>query len=510
MKAGRIIFVLLLQVAVLASCRRAAPNAGTATLNIAIEFPSTPSATKADVTEIPASAAENAVHELALWVFNHETQELVAPPIITSAAADLPTVGGVRKYAIPLTKEFILARPNVDVFVLVNGSTVGLTLGETSSWEDLNNAVFGGNDYFDPSNPTQTVPATGLPMSGVGMDMPLSGEEPMLTIPTISVGRAVSKLRYFFSQMYTEDNTEEEFSVQKVVLNGYQIPANEYVFSAGDYRIVPDSYVGASMETLWPEGVALGATDTPERYSYAGQDGPTYDKIIADGIAKGDISDLGTYYLRESDKKLSGTIYYTITKKGQNGEPDVDEAKTLPFEMDAPGDFARNHTWTLYGYFISNRTLLLAVNVMSWDKNNYTIEFSTAALQVTQKFTVDKSSASIVPVQGQKDHYNVFLDLEKPARGYLYVTTPQNGKLAIIPEGSVSSLAAFDVNPKEAPINPSLNGGRIDITIDRVRPYTGDPTGKTITLTFKAYTPDGEREISGSSECIDQVYHFYL
>ena len=48
------------------------------------------------------------------------------------------------------------------------------------------------------------------------------------------------------------------------------------------------------------------------------------------------------------------------------------------------------------------------------------------------------------------------------------------------------------------------------ITIDRNQDYSGDPSGKTITLSFKAYTPDGDREISGASECIDQVYHFYL
>ena len=36
--------------------------------------------------------------------------------------------------------------------------------------------------------------------------------------------------------------------------------------------------------------------------------------------------------------------------------------------------FARNHTWTVYGYFISNRTLQLAVTALPWDKNNYTIE----------------------------------------------------------------------------------------------------------------------------------------
>ncbi|MBQ4389427.1 MAG: hypothetical protein II824_05595 [Bacteroidales bacterium] len=483
-------------------------------LKIAISFPESTALSKADAGEVPASLEENAIKDLSIWVFNHETKEKVTEPFITSSAADLPSAGGVRKYALPVDRTFLLTRPNVDVFVLVNQSSINTTVNASSAWTDLNNAIFGGNSYFSPETPVKAVPGNGLPMSGVGLNLPVTGEEPSLSVTNISVSRAVSKLRYIFSQMYTEDNTEEEYSIQKVVLDGNQIPVEEYVFSSSKSRIVPSNYVSASMTTTWPSGTTLSSCDAPEIYSYAGQDGPSYENLIADGISRGRLTDLGTFYLRESDKALTGTVYYTITKKGQNGNPDVVEEKTLPFSMAAPGDFARNHTWTVYGYFISNRTLQMAVSVLPWDKNNYTIEFSTASLQVTQKFTVDENSATVVKTD-VKDHYNVFLDANRAAHGYLYVTTPQGGKLEIIKEGAVSDLEAFSVtvsgsSSAEATINPSLNGGRIDITIDRNRSYTGDTSGKTITLSFKAFTPDGDREISGASECIDQVYHFYL
>lgn len=478
-------------------------------LSIVIDFPEDAFVAKADVGEVPASLEENAIKELAIWVFNHNTKEKVTEPFITNSSADLPSAGGVRKYALPVDRNFLLTRPNVDVFVLINQSSINATVSVNSSWADLNTAIFGGNGYFSPETPVKTVPGNGLPMSGVGLDLKVTGEEPSLSVTNISVSRAVSKLRYIFSQMYTEDNTEEEYSIQKVVLDGNQIPVEEYVFSSGKSRIVPDNYVSGSMTTPWPDGTALASCDAPEIYSYAGQDGPSYENLITDGISRGRLTDLGTFYLRESDKALTGTVYYTITKKGQNGDPDIVEEKTLPFSMAAPGDFARNHTWTVYGYFISNRTLQLAVSVLPWDKNNYTIEFSTASLQVTQKFTVEDGSATIVTTD-VKDHYNVFLDPQKAARGYLYVITPQGGKLEIIKEGAASDLDAFTVTPQEATINPSLNGGRIDITIDRNRAYEGSTSGKTITLTFKAYTPDGDREISGASECVDQIYHFYL
>lgn len=511
----RVLIGFLLPLAFLTGCRLIDDPSGVevAEISISVEFPpETNLPSKAEVGEVPASTAENAIHDLAIWVFrttgNHES--VVDPLFIDDNSSDLPSAGGVRKYALPVKdRQYLSGRTPVDVFVLVNRKSIASTLNEDSGWAEVKGAAFGGDKLFSPKDPITAVPSTGLPMSGVSMGVDVTGEEPFLKVPTVSVGRAVSKLRYVFSQMLTEDNTEEEFAIRKVVLSGGQIPMEEYVFSSGACNILPGNYVSASMETPWPDGMELASTDSPELYSYAGQDGPTYENLISDGISGSKLSLLGTYYLRESDKALSGEVHYTIVRKGKDGNPDVSTDKVLPFSMDAPGDFARNHTWTVYGYFISNRTLQLGVSVLPWDKNHYTIEFSTASLQVTRKFTVDEGSATVVATD-VKDHYNVFLDANKAAKGYLYVTTPQGGRLEVIPQGSTADLEAFSVTPAEATIDPSLNAGRIDISIDRNRSYTGDPSGKTITLSFKAYTPDGDREISGASECIDQVYHFYL
>ena len=502
---------LLLPVVFLASCNLIYDQPGENTcseLSIAIEFPENfVPETRATVGEVPAEADENKITDLAIWVFysTGDKAHQKIGSILVKDAEDLPSAGGVRKYAIQVDQAFMLERPKVDVFVLVNRASIGSNLTEDSTWNEVNDAMFGGDSYFSPKVPVSAVPDKGLPMSGVGKGLTVGGEEPFLKIPTIKLGRAVSKLRFVFSQMYTEGNDpeSEEYAIERVVLNGSQIPMREYVFSSDACRIEQNNYVSAAMEILWPNTLDLKCSEAPEIYSYAGQDGPSYDQLIKDGIKGNHLSHLGTYYLRETDKALSGTVYYSITKEG------VTQDKELDFHMAAPGDFARNHTWTVYGYFISNRTLQLAVTALPWDKNNYTIEFSTASLQVTQKFIVEENSATIVPTD-IKDHYNVFLDANRAAKGHLYVTTPQGGKLVIIKDGAIGDTDAFTVEPGEALINPSKNGGRIDITIDRNRDYSGNPTGKTITLTFKAFTPDGEREIDGATECVDQVYHFYL
>lgn len=495
----------MLPVVLLTACRADTPAVEeTPALSITVEFPEFPIPSKADEGEVPASVEENAIYDLKIWVFNTITHDLVAQ-FETVTAADFPSGGGVRKYALPVSRAFSISKPKVDVFVMANSESVGSTLSATSTWGDLYSATFGTDTYFSPANPIHVVPGHGLPMSGLCRSMTVSGEEPSLSIATVSLSRAVSKLRYVFCQTQSDNNDEgESVSVEKIVLNGNQIPQNEYLFSESGYRIIPADYVSTAMETLWPAGVTMASSEAPEAYSYAGQDGPSYENLINSAIAAGELTDCGTTYLRESDKALSGYIYYSVTKDN------VTENKVMPFSMAAPGDFSRNHTWTLYGYFISNRTLQLAVSVLPWDKNNYTISFDESSLQVTQKLTVDPTSANVVAVQGMKDHYNVFLDSHRAARAYLYVTTPQGGRLEVIPEGSAADLEAFIVSPASATIDPSHNSGRIDITIDRNPSYVGDPTGKTITLGFRAFTPDGEREISGASECIDQIYHFYL
>lgn len=476
-------------------------------LGVTIEFPLTPMS-KANVGEVPASEAENTIYDLIIWVFNNDTHDLEAS---YETSTDFPEGGGVRKYSLVVKPAFAEAKPDVDVFVLINSDAFGTNINLGSSWGDVYNAVFGGDEFFspDPDNLRRSVPNKGLPMSGASLGLKIDGEEPSFTLPSLSVGRAVSKLRYLFCQMLTENNTEESFAIQKVVLDGGQIPSAEYVFSENlDCRIATSTspvYDPREITTLWPDGKALEMNDTPELFSYAGQDGPTYEAMITQAVQDHKITDMGTLYLRESDKALTGTVYYSITKKGQNGDPDVTTEKQLPFSMAAPGDFARNHTWYLYGYFISNRTLQLAVNALPWDKNNYTIRFDQSTLQVTQKFTVDPASATVVRI-GQSNEYNVFLDPNKPAKGYIYVTTPQGGTLEITPVGDAPDVAAFTVSPEQATIDPTYNSGRIDITIDRKE---SGVSGKTITLSFEAYTPD-ERKIAGASECIDQIYHFHL
>ena len=209
MKGLRFILLLFLMCLV-AGCSREILTAPPA-LDITLEFPA-PVPTKA---EVPASAEESAVHDIKIWVFHHSTHALVASLELDagSLADDFPQAGSVKRYSLPVSWDFALERPRptVDVFVLANNATIADYLNAPlyakkgnghgiSDYNTVSNAFFGGS-VFSPDAKTASVPDSGLPMSGVGTNLSIGGEEPSLSISSISLTRAVSKLRFIFCQM---------------------------------------------------------------------------------------------------------------------------------------------------------------------------------------------------------------------------------------------------------------------------------------------------------------------
>ena len=77
--------------------------------------------------------------------------------------------------------------------------------------------------------------------------------------------------------------------------------------------------------------------------------------------AQPQLSQVGPYYLRESDKKLEGTIYYTV-----EGIAEPMEAK---FHMRENGDFERNHSWIVYAYYEGLSGMqVVTVDVTPWEE----------------------------------------------------------------------------------------------------------------------------------------------
>jgi hypothetical protein len=223
------------------------------------------------------------------------------------------------------------------------------------------------DDYYGLTELVTAAPAEGLPMSGVLKNQPVYGEAPVLRIGTsehiakLQLVRAVSKMRFIFSKA-----DDRNYVVNNISLDGRTMPTQEYLFLDGaypTYRLKVKKVNGETVYEEAPTTLIKNATEInkcvdPSVYAYVSGDGREYETKINTAVSESEVSDLGRFYLRESDKMLTGTISYTV---------DNQVKPVATFSMKTKGDFSRNHTWIVYAYFMNGNLLNVnMVDVKSW------------------------------------------------------------------------------------------------------------------------------------------------
>lgn len=354
-------------------------------LKIYVFAPNNPIVTRGDEGDVNASEAENKIHNLRVWVFEHHKDaqgnslqddgKFVGH--INLNNVDISSSGST--VTMELNDNFGTSEvlPHVDVYVAANVTTAncGISLSATTTRDQLEAALIDQN-YFGVSNLIKSVPADGLPMSGVLKNQKITGSSPVYQVSTESgslanarLVRAVSKLRFIFSKSLSNPDV---VTVNGISLDANVLPTQEYLFLENDYDLsttqkwhVGTSYnVSAVPLVSAVAGTEIKSNESPTSYSYQeGMTGQAYENLINQGVAEGKLSDLGTFYLRESDLALTGTIGYSIKKPGS----ETPTTSTPAFAMKANGDFSRNHTWIVYAYFISSGDLIMGmVEIKNW------------------------------------------------------------------------------------------------------------------------------------------------
>ena len=348
MRFRQILVRLLLPLLLLSGCGTRTPER-TPQLNLYLHIPQ-PALTRADEGMVPSeTASEYAIHTLQIWVFLSEA--CAGHPAgyclgyLTPEAQNVAS-GKESQYAIPLEGAVADAHPDVDVYVLANAAAIGATdLNGSTSRAVLENLVMDQSTFgLLGTTPVHTsVPEEGLPFSGVGKNMKMKGSYPVLSLDVVTVCRAVSKLRFVFSQLVDEEGPFSNCSITGVRVDGGKISGAEYLFNDSDnsYKIYPNYYESSSIQFPALAASGIAGNMKPEEYAFDGQSAREYEALIQGGIQAGVLSSYGLCYLRETDRKLSGRIDYQI--EGIPGHVD--------FEMKDPGDFARNHSWIVYLYF---------------------------------------------------------------------------------------------------------------------------------------------------------------
>lgn len=339
-------------------------------LDIYVYAPDRPIVTRGDVGEIVPIDEESEVTTLKIWVFRHS--DAVSAKAVGYLDADPTFLNQThqQKYQMLLDKAFANNPEPVDVYVVANEASAGLTseLDGNTTRADLNDARISSGS-FGVSAIANTVPDGGLPMSAVLRNQPVSGKFPALRVgsetemTTLQLTRAVSKLRFVLCRITEKDgSTKKLTSIDDISLSGSQIPTTSYLVQpSGTYTYTSTGYDPTAISY---GGVATGLipeVENPLIYAYETQEAQAYENLIDDAITAGHLKPLGLTYLRESDKQLKGTIKYTVSSET--------EQQTAEFTMAAPGDFLRNHSWIIYVYFMDSKIHTLTVThigMKSW------------------------------------------------------------------------------------------------------------------------------------------------
>lgn len=342
-------------------------------LKIYLFAPSSPIITRGNEGDVRASEEEKRISTLDVWVFEHNDAHTPVGYIHLTNQ----TFEGQKEITMEISDDFAVKnpRPYVDIYVAANvtSSNCGVTLTRDMTPAQLEDVGI-GEGYFGVISKVSSVPIDGLPMSGISdkeKGMPVTGEAPVLSAKAdnIILVRAVSKIRFILSK---STSNPPEITDLSISLDQGVIPTKEYIFLKGPYPgancyVSTGSYKEEATLVTGINGSDIASCASPAKYLFGEETGQAYESRIdaglteqtVEGVTKpAELSEVGRFYLRESDQKLKGKISYRLGGS----------LKTAVFEMSSVGDFTRNHTWIVYGYFLGNGNLVLnAVDVKDWD-----------------------------------------------------------------------------------------------------------------------------------------------
>ena len=348
--------------------------------------------TRAYIGDLAAeSEAESKINSIKVWFVDPDASG-------TAPVAFAGTISADNKVTVTLPRTLV-SKGTADVYIIANAESAGLgeSLTKNSTVAEITAATIAAEN-FGTATPVTSVPETGLPMSRIvkGLALTESGE-PKTNLGEISLTRAVSKIRFAFG-MYTGDLGE----IVGISLDGNQIAGAEYIMpvdpatNTADYtapyqgdlkaNITAGSYqsaellLGSKTEGTLVANTAIHTTqttDNPSNYTWdnwTAANASVADKATAYNTAITPFV-TNTVYLRETDKQLTGKIYYRLSSTAG-----VQEA---PFSMVANEtpvqDFARNHVWIVYSYFEGGK-LYVKPTVAPWTDApvlDYTLKMST-------------------------------------------------------------------------------------------------------------------------------------
>ena len=345
---------------------------------------------------------ENDIHNIKVWVFKSNTGD-EATPISYKAE----TLSEVKNGNYTLNLRFLRKIggeevKNIDLYILANSESINML--DQMKGKDLSSVTrkdlkevcftspFGINS--DGNAETKEVPAgKGLPISRaitkISVDSHVADTEEGakdkgIKIPLV---RAVSKLHFYFARKSGSDANTSQVKVTKIEVEGNTIPTASYVFpdeatynengynqnvTSQKYDNAGTDYVSNALKLAGVENKDIKEVDNPESFiKKSNQSAQEY----LDAFKQAGIGSHNLCYLRETNKAIRGTIYYSL----DGGKTEKHETFNIPSE----GNAIRNRELVVYGYFLNGQMGKLTVtpSIQEWQDGG-TFDFIDASTNV--------------------------------------------------------------------------------------------------------------------------------
>lgn len=326
----------------------------------------------------PSPDTEEKITSIRVWAFKSGTDEN-AMPIGFKAETGLSATGS-HNVSMKLLRKAAGNLENIDLYILLNAESIGVLNGSdcnTMTRKALKAATFDSNFGINTDGSAQatTVPDAGLPISRVITNINVKNNiadnaaEAAAKPVSVPLVRAVSKLHFFFARKTGKDT--ESVTVTKIEVNGETLTEASPVFPEAttdakkDNNGLTGSFTGLTYLTknLIFGGIAtdkINPVDDPTAYKRNdGEKAQEYMTRLSDKVQEGCRS-----YLRETDKPITGTIYFKSNASLAE--------RWVEFKI--PKAY-RNHELVVYGWF-SGEALLdnfkLQYYVADWNEKGAT------------------------------------------------------------------------------------------------------------------------------------------
>lgn len=361
--------------------------------------------------------AESDIHSIKVWVFKSGTGPSANPIAYkedTPSAVDGKPVNGNYTLNLRFLRKINGEElKNIDLYILANSESTNMADKlNGKDFRSITRADLQGVTFDDPfgitsegkAQTTEVPYGKGLPISRAITNIAIAdhvadteagAKNKGISIPLV---RAVSKLHFYFARTADADALTENVKVTRIEIDGNTFPTESYVFpdeedytkadankAATSNKYGTPSYVPTLLKLDGVENAQIKAVADPLAYKRGpGETAQTYMNRMNTDIGEHNLS-----YLRETNKSITGKIYYQLAEGGIE--------KSQEFTIPSSGNAIRNRELVVYGYFLQGGALCLDWQVMPWNKVTSEIGWNGANCQMFAWQTPSKNETEFTP-----------------------------------------------------------------------------------------------------------------